>query len=142
MRLTVLSDDKIREILLHAKRIAIVGLSNKPDRDSYKVARYLMEAGYEIIPVNPVVDEVLGVRSVPSLDHLPDSVDVIDVFRRSEETVPVAEKAAKTGAKVFWLQLGIANEEAERIAREAGMTVVMDRCIKIEHARLIGNAGR
>ena len=120
------------------KKIAIVGLSNKPDRDSYKVAKYLQEAGYEIIPVNPVVDEVLGVKAVRSLEELPTSVDLIDVFRRSEETVPVAKMAVKTGAKVFWLQLGIENEEAERIAREGGMEVVMNRCIKIEHARLIG----
>lgn len=136
--MTIVSDEEIRKILTETKKIAIVGLSNKPDRDSYKVAKYLQEAGYEIIPVNPVVDEVLGVKAVRSLEELPTSVDLIDVFRRSEETVPVAKMAVKTGAKVFWLQLGIENEEAERIAREGGMEVVMNRCIKIEHARLIG----
>lgn len=136
--MAILSDEEIRKILTETKKIAIVGLSNKPDRDSYKVAKYLQEAGYEIIPVNPVVDEVLGVKAVRSLEELPTSVDLIDVFRRSEETVPVAKMAVKTGAKVFWLQLGIENEEAERIAREGGMEVVMNRCIKIEHARLIG----
>lgn len=136
--MAILNDEEIRKILTETKKIAIVGLSNKPDRDSYKVAKYLQEAGYEIIPVNPVVDEVLGVKAVRSLEELPTSVDLIDVFRRSEETVPVAKMAVKTGAKVFWLQLGIENEEAERIAREGGMEVVMNRCIKIEHARLIG----
>ncbi len=136
-----ISDAEIKEILQETRRIAIVGLSNKPDRDSYKVAKYLQEAGFTIIPINPVVDEVLGVKAVPSLLQLTEPVDLIDVFRRSEETVPIAEQSVKTGAKVLWLQLGIKNEEAERIAREAGMKVVMDRCIKIEHARLLGKKG-
>ncbi|MBE3554756.1 MAG: CoA-binding protein [Thermicanus sp.] len=136
-----ISDAEIKEILQETRRIAIVGLSNKPDRDSYKVAKYLQEAGFTIIPINPVVDEVLGIKAVPSLLQLTEPVDLIDVFRRSEETVSIAEQSVKTGAKVLWLQLGIKNEEAERIAREAGMKVVMDRCIKIEHERLLGKKG-
>jgi predicted CoA-binding protein len=131
------SDQEIANILKTCKRIAVVGLSNKPDRASYQVAKYMQEAGYEIIPVNPVVDEVLGMKAVKSLADLDGEVDIINVFRRSEETVPIAEAAAKTNAKVFWLQLGIINEEAGEIAAKAGMKVVMDKCIKVEHHRLM-----
>jgi predicted CoA-binding protein len=131
------SDQEIANILKTCKRIAVVGLSNKPDRASYQVAKYMQEAGYEIIPVNPVVDEVLGMKAVKSLSDLDGEVDIINVFRRSEETVPVALAAARTNAKVFWLQLGIINEEAGEIAAKAGMKVVMDKCIKVEHHRLM-----
>jgi predicted CoA-binding protein len=131
------SDQEIANILKTCKRIAVVGLSNKPDRASYQVAKYMQEAGYEIIPVNPVVDEVLGMKAVKSLSDLDGEVDIINVFRRSEETVPVALAAARTNAKVFWLQLGIINEEAGEIAAKAGMKVIMDKCIKVEHHRLM-----
>lgn len=131
------SDQEIANILKTCKRIAVVGLSNKPDRASFQVAKYMQEAGYEIIPVNPVVDEVLGMKAVKSLSDLDGEVDIINVFRRSEETVPIAEAAARTNAKVFWLQLGIINEEAGEIAAKAGMKVIMDKCIKVEHHRLL-----
>lgn len=131
------SDQEIANILKTCKRIAVVGLSNKPDRASFQVAKYMQEAGYEIIPVNPVVDEVLGMKAVKSLSDLDGEVDIINVFRRSEETVPIAEAAARTNAKVFWLQLGIMNEEAGEIAAKAGMKVIMDKCIKVEHHRLL-----
>jgi predicted CoA-binding protein len=131
------TDQELRNILRDAKKIAVVGISNKPDRPSYQVAKYMKEAGYEIIPINPTIDEVFGIKSVKTLSELEDDVDIINVFRRSEETVPVAEAAVKTKAKVLWLQLGIFNEEAAKIAMSNGMKVVMDHCIKIDHARLM-----
>lgn len=131
------TDEELRNILRDAKKIAVVGISNKPDRPSYQVAKYMKEAGYEIIPINPTIDEVFGIKSVKTLSELEDDVDIINVFRRSEETVPVAEAAVKTKAKVLWLQLGIFNEEAAKIAMSNGMKVVMDHCIKIDHARLM-----
>lgn len=131
------TDQELRNILRDAKKIAVVGISNKPDRPSYQVAKYMKEAGYEIIPINPTIDEVFGVKSVKTLTELEEDVDIINVFRRSEETVPVAEAAVKTKAKVLWLQLGIFNEEAAKIAMSNGMKVVMDHCIKIDHARLM-----
>jgi hypothetical protein len=131
------TDQELRNILRDAKKIAVVGISNKPDRPSYQVAKYMKEAGYEIIPINPTIDEVFGIKSVKTLTELEEDVDIINVFRRSEETVPVAEAAVKTKAKVLWLQLGIFNEEAAKIAMSNGMKVVMDHCIKIDHARLM-----
>lgn len=133
-----LSDEQIKEILQEAKTIAVVGISNKPDRPSYRVSKYMLEAGYTIIPVNPTLDEVFGIKAVKSLADIDVPIDIVNVFRRSEETVPVAEAAAKTNAKVFWLQLGIYNEEAAEIAEKAGQKVVMDRCILVEHQRLLG----
>lgn len=123
-----------------ARTIAVVGLSSRPDRPSNDVAAYLQRAGYRIVPVNPRETEVLGEPAYASLTDIPDDVeiDVVDVFRRAEETPEVAEQAARIGAKVLWLQLGISNDDARRIGEGAGMDVVMDRCTKIEHRRLIG----
>lgn len=134
------SDDEVAAVLTRVRRIAIVGLSDKPHRPSHQVAEYLVRAGYEIIPVNPTIESALGVPAVASLAELPGPVDMICVFRRSEETADVAREAvaAKTGAQVFWLQQRIFSEEAAAIANDAGMMVVMDRCAKIEHARLLG----
>ncbi|MDP8955673.1 MAG: CoA-binding protein [Actinomycetota bacterium] len=129
-------DDRLREILAEAKTIAVVGLSSSPSRASHGVARYLQNHGYRIVPVNPHETEVLGEPAYPSLTDLPEKVDVVDVFRRPEYTVEVAEEAVKVGAKMFWLQSGIVNDEAARIAREGGLDVVMDACMKIEHQRL------
>lgn len=129
-------DDRLRRILTEARTIAVVGLSSSPNRASHGVARYLQNHGYRIVPVNPHEEEVLGERAYPSLEDVPDTIDVVDVFRRPEYTVEVAEDAVKASAKVFWLQSGIVNEEAGRIAREGGLDVVMDACIKIEHQRL------
>ena len=103
---------------------------------SYNVAAYLKEAGYRIIPVNPNVAEVLGDRAHPSLLEVPDAIDLVDVFRRAEHTPDVARQAVQIGAKVLWLQLGIVNEEARRIAEAAGLSVIMDACLMIEHDRL------
>jgi len=119
-----------------ARTIAVVGLSSKPYRDSYDVARYLKRAGYRIIPVNPNETEVLGEPAYPSLLDVPDPIDLVDVFRRAENTPEVARQAAQVGAKVLWLQLGIVNEDARRIGHEGGLSVIMDVCLKIEHERL------
>ena len=129
-------DDRLRQLLSDARTIAVVGLSSSPSRASHSVARYLQNHGYRIIPVNPHETEVLGERAYASLTDIPEQVDVVDVFRRPEYTVEVAEDAVKVGAKVFWLQSGIVNEGAQRIAQEGGLDVVMDACMKIEHQRL------
>lgn len=128
--------ERIKEILQEATNIAVVGLSDKPDRTSYMVSKAMQLRGYRIIPVNPNVDRILGETSYPSLCDIPEKVHIVNVFRRSELVVPVAEEAVKIGAKVFWLQLGIMNDEAAEIATAAGLEVIMDRCIKVEDAVL------
>ena len=132
------SDAELRSILGDARVIAVVGLSSKPDRDSNSVARYLQGKGYRIVPINPNEHEVLGERAYPSLRDVPGDVDidVVDVFRRADDTPPVATDAAARGAKVLWLQDGIVNDDARRIAEEAGMTVVMGVCIRRTDQRL------
>ncbi|WP_079910381.1 CoA-binding protein [Paenibacillus sp. 32352] len=131
------SRDRIKEILSAAGNVAVVGLSDKPDRVSYMVAEAMQKKGYRIIPVNPNATEILGETCYPSLSDIPEPVDIVNVFRRSETVVPVAEEAVKIGAKVFWLQLGIYNEEAADIARGGGLEVIMDRCIKVEDSILL-----
>ncbi|MBI2917251.1 MAG: CoA-binding protein [Chloroflexi bacterium] len=128
----------IEEIVGQAKTIAVVGLSPNPERASYEVASYLKGQGYRIIPVNPTVPEVLGEVSYPDLVSIPTPVDVVDIFRRPEDIPPIVEQAIAIGARAVWMQLGIANEEAARRAREAGLDVVMDRCLMVEHRRLHG----
>ena len=132
------SDAELRSILGDARTIAVVGLSSRPDRPSYDVARYLQEHGYRIVPVNPNETEVLGERSFPSLADIPPDieVDVVDVFRRAEDTPPIARAAIERGAKVLWLQDGIVNAEAQRIGEDAGLTVIMGVCIKRTDERL------
>jgi predicted CoA-binding protein len=125
--------DQIREILRTAHTIAVVGLSDKPDRDSYHVAGYLQRHGYRIIPVNPSVKEVLGEKAYPDLHDVPEPVDLVDVFRRAEFVPDVVEAAIAVGAKAVWLQEGISHPEAAARARGAGLQVVMDRCILKEH---------
>jgi predicted CoA-binding protein len=132
------SDREIRQILETAKTVAVVGLSDKPDRDSYKVAKYLQEHGFRIIPVNPTVDHVLGEKSYASVTDIPMQVDVVDVFRKPEAVMPVVQEAIDAGASTLWLQLGVVNEEAAEKAEAAGLRVVMDRCMKIETGRLLG----
>lgn len=130
-------DEEIKELLLGVKKIAVVGLSNKPERTSYKVSEYMQQQGFDIIPVNPMIEAALGVRAYASLLDIEEEVDLVNVFRRSEDTVEPAKEAAQIKAKGLWLQLGIENEEAARIAADAGLKVVMDRCIKVEHQRLL-----
>jgi uncharacterized protein len=129
-------DDAMRSILSSARTIAIVGLSSDPERYSHTVGRYLQQHGYRVIPVNPSEKEVLGEQAYDSLLEVPEKIDVVDVFRRSEDTPPVAEDAVKAGAKVLWMQSGIVNDEARRIAEEGGLHVVMGVCIRSTHRRL------
>jgi len=132
------SDKVMKEILLSAKTIASVGLSSSDEKESYWIVSYLKEQGYRIIPVNPTATEILGEKVYPSLSAIPESVDVVQVFRKSEDVPPVVEEAIKIGAKVVWMQEGIVNEGAAQKAREAGLQVVMDACMRATHRRLIG----
>ncbi len=126
----------VREILENSKVIAVVGLSPKPHRDSHEVAKYLQGQEYRIVPVNPRADTILGEKSYPDLPSIPGKVDVVDIFRRAEDVPPVVDQAIDIGAKAVWMQLGIVNEEAATQAREAGLGVVMDRCMLVEHRNL------
>ncbi|WMM90186.1 CoA-binding protein [Heyndrickxia coagulans] len=128
------SREEIREILQKAKRIAVVGLSNNPEKTSYTVAKAMQDAGYEIIPVNPKATEILGEKAVPTLKDIEGHVDIVDIFRRPEYLPELAREFDEIDADVFWAQLGIENEEAYRFLKEKGYTVVMNRCIKVEHA--------
>lgn len=126
----------IPEILRTARTIAVVGLSSKPWRPSYGVAEYMQRAGYRIIPVNPNEREVLGEKSYPDLESVPERVDIVNVFRRSEFVPEIVEAAIRIGARVVWLQEGVRHDEAADRARQAGLEVVQDRCILKEHRRL------
>ena len=126
------------EILASYRVVAVVGLSPNQERDSYRVAKYLQEQGFRVIPVNPMASEVLGERSYPDLLTVPDKVEIVDIFRRANDVPPIVEQAIKIGAKAVWMQEGIINEDAALLARQAGMSVVMDRCIKKVHEELQG----
>jgi predicted CoA-binding protein len=123
----------IPHILRTCRTIAIIGLSGRPERDSYGVAENLIRHGYKVIPVNPMIREVFGLRAYPDLSSVPEKVDIVNIFRRSDQVPPIVDEAIKINAKVIWMQLGIINEEAAQKAREAGLQVVMNRCIKVEH---------
>ncbi len=129
---------KEKEILDSSRVIAVVGLSSNPERPSNKVAVYLKENGYTIIPVNPNEKEILGETSYPDLSSVPVNVDLVDIFRRSEDVYPIVEEAVKIGAKVVWMQEGVINEEAAAYAREKGLEVVMDLCTKKQHEKFYG----
>ncbi len=128
------SREEIGAMLKKAKRIAVVGLSNNPDRTSYQVSAAMQKAGYEIIPVNPTINEVLGVKAVASLKDIKGHVDIVNVFRRSEQLLDVAKEFVDIDADIYWAQQGLANEEAYEFLKKKGSTVIMDRCIKVEHA--------
>lgn len=132
-------DAELRSILGDAQTVAVVGLSSKPDRYSYEVAGFLQERGYRIVPINPNETEVLGERAYPTLLDVPGdvSIDVVDVFRRASETPPIAKQAVERRARVLWLQDGIVNDEARRIAEAGGLTVIMGVCIERTTKRLI-----
>ena len=127
--------------LSESKTIAVVGMSPRPDRPSHYVAKYLMEQGYKVIPVNPAVEEVLGMKSYPDIVSIPERVDMVDIFRRSSQVPPIVEDAIEAGAKFIWMQDGVAHEGAAAKARAAGMSVVMDNCTLREHSRLYGGSG-
>lgn len=126
----------IEELIKCSKTIAVVGLSKNPSRPSYSVASYLKKEGYKIIPVNPNVNEVLGEKAYPDLKSILEPVDVVNIFRKSEAVVPIVKDAIQIGAKGIWMQLGVINEKAKKIAENKGLRVIMDRCIKIERERL------
>lgn len=128
----------LRRILREARTIAIVGLSEQWHRPSNFAAKYLQQHGYRIVPVNPRYDTILGERSWATLAQIPFEVDVVDVFRRTEDVLPFAQAAIAIGAKCLWQQIGVRNLEADALVRAAGLDSVMDRCMKIEHARLFG----
>jgi uncharacterized protein len=130
------SDDELRQILMSARTIAVVGASSKPDRSSYGIMQRLQQLGYKVVPVNPNESEVLGERAYPSLADVPVKIDIVDVFRRPQYTPAIADAAVAIGARVLWLQLGIADEDAAARAKAGGLTVVMDACLATEHAFL------
>ncbi|WP_100372819.1 CoA-binding protein [Bacillus sp. FJAT-45037] len=129
------SNEEIKELLHTSKRIAVVGLSANPERTSYMVSEAMQNAGYTIIPVNPTVDEVLGEKAVARLQDIESEVDIVNVFRRSEHLPEVAKDTVQIGAKSFWAQLGVENEEAHDYLQEQGVQTIMNRCIKVEHAK-------
>jgi predicted CoA-binding protein len=131
-------EEMLKDILLSTKTIASVGLSTNPMKASYGVVAYLQARGYHIIPVNPKATEILQEKAYPDLSSIPEKVDVVQIFRRPEDVPPVVDEAIKIGAKVVWMQEGIVNEEAAEKAREAGLQVVMDACMRATHQRLIG----
>jgi predicted CoA-binding protein len=132
---------KLRRILRECRTIAVVGLSANWYRPSYFAAKYMQEHGYRVIPVNPAYDSVLGEKCYKSLAEITEKVDIVDCFRRSEEISALADEAIAIGAKVLWMQLGVRNDDARRRAEAAGLEVIDDRCVKIEHARLFGGLG-
>jgi uncharacterized protein len=130
------SPEEVRQLLTTARTVAVVGLSDKRDRDSYRVAAYLQLQGYRIIPVNPAVDSVLGEKAYARLEDVPEKIDIVDIFRRPDAVPPLVDSAIAVGARAVWMQLGIAHNAAAEKARAAGLQVVMNKCILIEHRRL------
>ena len=128
----------LRRILKSCKTVAVVGLSAEWHRPSNFVAKYLQSHGYRVIPVNPRYDSILGEKCYARLEDIPEPVDLVDVFRRTEDVLPIAHSAVAIGARCLWQQIGVVNREADAVARAAGLDSVMDRCVKIEHARLFG----
>lgn len=125
-----------KQILESYRNIAVVGLSANPQKPSYAVGSYLKEQGYRIIPVNPKEEEILGEKSYPDLAAVPGPVEVVDIFRKSEDVLPIVQEAVEVGARAVWMQEGVVNEEAADYARKAGLKVVMDKCMRREHIRL------
>jgi predicted CoA-binding protein len=133
--------EKIRRILSRSKTIAVVGLSAQWHRPSYFAAKYMQEHGYRVIPVNPMYESILGEKSYKRLADIPEKIDIVDCFRKSAEIPAIAEDAIAIGAKVLWMQLGVENAQARRKAEAAGLEVVEDHCVKIEHGRFFGGLG-
>ena len=134
----LVNDDELRDILGHSRTIAVVGMSSSPGKTSFRVAAYLKHAGYHVIPVNPYSDAILGTTSYPDLETVPDPVDIVQIFRPAADVPPIVDEAIRIGAKVVWMQIGTWNLEAAEKAWAAGLKVVMNRCMRTEHFRLIG----
>ncbi|WP_155220620.1 CoA-binding protein [Terrilactibacillus tamarindi] len=135
--MSIIQSTEIKKILKQSKRIAVVGLSNKPNRTSYQVANYMLQAGYTIIPVNPTVDEVFGIKAVPTLKDVDGPIDIVNVFRRSEALLEVAKDTVDVQAKVFWAQLGLYHQEAESYLAKHHVPTIMNQCIKVAHQQYI-----
>ena len=140
--MTINVDNELRQILKTIRKVASVGVSSNEEKPSYWIFNYLKEHGYQMLPVNPTAAEILGQKTYPDLASIPQSIDVVQVFRKSEDVPPVVEQAIKVGAKIVWMQKGIINEEAARMAESAGLKVVMDRCMMETHQRLLGDKFR
>lgn len=136
--MTIEDDGELRQILKTVRTVASVGVSSNPDKPSYGIFQYLSEAGYHMIPVNPTAPEVLGKKSYPDLGSIPEKIDVVQVFRKPEDVPPVVEQAIQAGAKVVWMQEGVVNQQAAARAEQAGLKVVMNRCMMKTHQRLMG----
>jgi predicted CoA-binding protein len=133
-----MDNETLRQAIIGARTIAVVGLSDNPARPSYGVARYLQQQGYRIIPVNPNIQQVLGEQAYPDLISVPDAIDLVDIFRRSDKVAPSVDEAITKGVSTIWMQLGVVDEQAAQRARDAGITVIMNRCLAVEHRRLVG----
>lgn len=131
------TNEELKQILTSAKTIAVVGLSSNPERTSYQIAKIMQQEGYRIIPVNPTVEEVLGEKAYASLTEVPEQIDIINIFRRSEYLLEIAKEATQTNCNIFWAQQGIMNEEAYHYLKQHDFTVIMDLCIKVVHAVLV-----
>ena len=131
------TDDYLRKLLTEAQTVAVVGISPRPNRPSHAVAAYLRDVGYRIYPVNPAIESWNGIAAYDSVSDIPEKIDIVDVFRRPLQVGPVVDDAIAAGARAVWMQQGIVNEDAAQIARQAGLDVVMDRCMLVEHRRLI-----
>ena len=131
------NDTDIKKLLTETKTIAVIGASSKPWRDSGEIASFLQQKGYTVFPVNPKYKDVRGMKCYPDLKSIPDPIDMVDIFRNSNEVGPVVDEAVAVGAKSVWMQLGVINESAAAKAEQAGLAVVMDRCIAIEHRALM-----
>ena len=131
-------DEDIKVLLKNSKNIAVVGISDKQERDSFRVAKYLVSKGYNVIPVNPSLESWQGIKSYPNLSSIPKNtrLDIVDIFRKSEAVGEIVEESIKVKPKAIWMQLGVINEEAGKKASDSGMTVVMDKCIMVEHRKL------
>jgi predicted CoA-binding protein len=133
----ITTDSELKSLLTNSKTIAVVGASPKPWRDSGAIADFLAKKGYTVFPVNPKYDEINGIQSYPDLKSIPVPIDIVDIFRNPDEVEPVIDEAIAVGAKAVWMQFGVVNEAAARKAEQAGLTVVMDRCIAVEHRALM-----
>jgi predicted CoA-binding protein len=135
------TDEEVEQILKRAKTIAVVGVSHKEERDSHKVAKYLKEHGFKMIPVNPKYKEVLGEQCYPNLEAVTEHIDIVDIFRNVEAIPTIVDEAIQAGADCVWMQLGLVHNKSAEKAREAGLSVVMNKCTKIEHSRMRTNSG-
>ncbi len=140
--MTIEDDAELRNILKSARTVACVGVSSNPQKPSYGIFQYLVEAGYHMVPVNPTTPDIMGRLTYPDLVSIPQKIDVVQVFRKPEDVPPVVEQAILAGAKVIWMQEGIVNPQAARRAEEVGLRVVMDRCMMKTHQRLLGGLSR